>query len=577
MPHIAIDVLVIGAGAAGMYAAIAAAEAGASVLLVDKSLVGRGGATIMAQMTVSVALGEQGPDDWEAHLADTIKAGRGVCDEQLSALLCQGAPDRIRELDAWNVGWARDGDGRVSAVDAPGHSARRCVYVDFLNTGPAIAQTMRTRVARTKGITKISGLSIRDLVVHDGTVVGAVGVYVNDGTVVTIEARATVLAAGGLTKLYHRNSASTNMGGDAYAIALRAGATLVDMEFPQFFPIGHLAPRLVGMDPIMWDPFRYKLGGKLLNGRMEEFIETYGATDGGVYTTPRDLTSYAITKEVEAGRGSPAGGAYLSFSHVPEQQLRDAFGPVIDLLLENGIDLRDRPVEVAPIAHYHMGGIRVGPDMASTVPGLFAAGEAVGGANGANRLSGNALTEAVVFGHRAGVSAADAARAADPAWSDAAARPILDLLAQVDARAQAGGAGKSAATGKLWQELKELMWANVGLQRTEASLETALARIAEFKAALPTLELTPGAVFNTTVEDWFDLRSSIAIAEVVARAALNRTESRGAHQRLDYPETVASFEKNQLVRQADDGLETQWVPVRRYKAPQRSALEGAAR
>jgi succinate dehydrogenase/fumarate reductase flavoprotein subunit len=349
------------------------------------------------------------------------------------------------------------------------------------------------------------------------------------------------------------------------------------MEFPQFFPIGHLAPRLVGMDPIMWDPFRYKLGGKLLNGRMEEFIETYGATDGGVYTTPRDLTSYAITKEVEAGRGSPAGGAYLSFTHVPEQQLRDAFGPVIDLLLENGIDLRERPVEVAPIAHYHMGGIRVDTDMASTLPGLFAAGEAVGGANGANRLSGNALTEAVVFGHRAGVSAADAARAADPAWSDAAARPILDLMAQVDARAQAGGTGKSAATGKLWQELKELMWANVGLQRTEASLEAALERIAEFKAALPTLELTPGTAFNTTIEDWFDLRSSVEIAEVVARAALNRNESRGAHQRLDHPETAASFEKNQLVRQADGGLETQWVPVRRYEAQQRSALEGAIR
>jgi succinate dehydrogenase/fumarate reductase flavoprotein subunit len=218
----------------------------------------------------------------------------------------------------------------------------------------------------------------------------------------------------------------------------------------------------------------------------------------------------------------------------------------------------------------------VDTDMASTLPGLFAAGEAVGGANGANRLSGNALTEAVVFGHRAGVSAADAARAADPAWSDAAARPILDLMAQVDARAQAGGTGRSAATGKLWQELKELMWANVGLQRTKASLEAALERIAEFKAALPTLELTPGTVFNTTIEDWFDLRSSVEIAEVVARAALNRNESRGAHQRLDHPETEASFEKNQLVRQADGGLETQWVAVRRYRTPPLSILGGAA-
>src|SRR6202022_5137417 len=168
--------------------------------------------------------------------------------------------------------------------------------------------------------------------------------------------------------LYRRNSASSNMGGDGYALALRAGAELVDMEFVQFFPIGHLAPRLVGMDPIMWDPFRYKLGGRLLNADMREFEQDYATRDNrsdGRYVLTRDLATYAITREVEAGRGSPAGGAYLSFQHVPEAQIRSAFGPVVDRLAANGIDLAKRPVEVAPIAHHHMGGGGGGADVAT--------------------------------------------------------------------------------------------------------------------------------------------------------------------------------------------------------------------
>src|SRR3970282_2083345 len=165
--------------------------------------------------------------------------------------------------------------------------------------------------------------------VVDGEVAGAVALHLGTGSAVAIAAKATVLATGGLTRLYRRNSASANMGGDGYALALRAGASLVDMEFVQFFPIGHLAPRLVGMDPIMWDPFRYKLGGKLLNGRFEEFVDRYGGEDFGKYTATRDLAAYAILKEVEAGRGTTHGGAYLDFPHVLERDLRAAFVPVL--------------------------------------------------------------------------------------------------------------------------------------------------------------------------------------------------------------------------------------------------------
>jgi succinate dehydrogenase/fumarate reductase flavoprotein subunit len=559
--HLETDVLIVGAGGAGMYAAIAAARNGASVLLLDKSLIGRGGATIMAQMTVAVAMGEQAPDHWTHHLADTLNAGRGLCDESLASILCQEGPDRIREMDEWGVRWTRE-DGHLKQVMAPGHKVPRCVFVDFLNTGPAVARTMRTRLARTEGITRISNLSVTSLVKQDGRVTGAVALDLDGGRPVTIAAGAVVLAAGGLTRLYQRNSASVNMGGDSYALALAAGADLIDMEFVQFFPIGHLAPRLVGMDPIMWDPFRYKLGGRLLNGNMEEFIERYGASDSGTYTAPRDVTSFAITKEVEAGRASPNGGAFLSFEHLDEAILRDAFGPVIDRLADNGIDLTKRPIEVAPIAHYHMGGIRVNDSMASTVPGLYAAGEAVGGANGANRLSGNAITEALVFGERAGRFAAKTAKSVD--WNTSAAHDgVNEILNRSD-----NNVAKSDLTfGALFGELQNLMWDKVGLLRTGAKLEQALTRIRQMQSqdllALHPQDTGPVAL---GVQEWFDLRAALATAEAIALSGLNRTESRGAHQREDMPETDEKQTFNQFVRMTDSELEIGTVPVRRASA-----------
>lgn len=559
--HLETDVLIVGAGGAGMYAAIAAARNDARVLLIDKSLIGRGGATIMAQMTVAVAMGEQAPDHWTDHLADTLNAGRGLCDEDLAAILCQEGPDRIRELDEWGVRWTRE-DGHLKQVMAPGHKVPRCVFVDFLNTGPAVARTMRTRLARTDGITRVSNLSVTSLVKQDGRVTGAVALDLDGGRPVTIAAGAVVLAAGGLTRLYQRNSASVNMGGDSYALALAAGADLIDMEFVQFFPIGHLAPRLVGMDPIMWDPFRYKLGGRLLNGNMEEFIERYGATDSGTYTAPRDVTSYAITKEVEAGRASPNGGAFLSFEHLDEATLRDAFGPVIDRLAENGIDLTKRPIEVAPIAHYHMGGIRVDDSMASTVPGLFAAGEAVGGANGANRLSGNAITEALVFGERAGRFAAKTAKRVD--WKASAARDGVDEILN---RSDDNPAKSGSTFGALFSELQNLMWDKVGLLRTGEKLEQALTRIRQMQSQdLPALrpqDIGPSAL---GVQEWFDLRAALATAEAIALSGLNRTESRGAHQREDMPETDENQTFNQYVRMTNSELEIGTVPVRRASA-----------
>ncbi|HSV23804.1 MAG TPA: FAD-binding protein [Xanthobacteraceae bacterium] len=542
--HVETDVLVIGSGGAGMYAAIEAARSGAEVLLADRSLIGRGGATVMAQMTVAVALGSHTPDDWTFHLRDTLQAGRGLCDQRLSRLLCEEGPDCILQMEAWGVGWARK-DGRIMAAMAPGHDRARCVYVDFLNTGPAVSKTLRAVVNKTSGIRKAGDLLITDLVSYDGEVVGATALHLASGAPITIAAKATIVATGGLTRLYRRNSASANMGGDGYALALRAGAPLIDMEFVQFFPIGHLAPRLIGMDPIMWDPFRYKLGGRLLNGLGQEFTSRYGSHEDGAYVLTRDLATYAIVKEVEAGRGSPHGGAYLSFEHCPEGDLRAAFGPVIDRLAMNAIDLTRMPVEVAPIAHYHMGGVAADARMETEIPGLLVAGEAVGGANGANRLSGNAVTEALVFGRRAGRSAA--ARVAGMTWQPfrpRAAEVALDLLA-------ADGAPDAPNSADMIERLQAVMANDVGPFRTRERLERATARIDDLAGQLGERPFGDGERFDMRRIDWFDLRNMVLVARVVAQAALRRTESRGAHQREDFPRLRPEWCVNQVVRWRD--------------------------
>jgi succinate dehydrogenase / fumarate reductase, flavoprotein subunit len=545
--HAETDVLVIGAGGAGMYAAIEAARGGCRVLLIDRSLIGRGGATVMAQMTVAVALGSETPDHWTHHYADTLDAGRGLCAEPLARLLCEEGPDCIGEMDEWGVGWARK-DGRIVQAQAPGHDRPRCVYVDFLNTGPAVSRTLRTVVNRTQGIRKAGDLAVVDLLRVDGEVVGAAALHLTTGAPVTIAAKATVLATGGLTRLYRRNSASANMGGDGYALALRAGAPLLDMEFVQFFPIGHLAPRLIGMDPIMWDPFRYKLGGRLLNGRKQEFTSRYGSDESGKYVLARDVATYAIIKEVEAGRGSPHGGAYLSFEHCAPAALREAFGPVIDRLAANHIDLTRMPVEVAPIAHYHMGGIAADARMVTQVSGLYAAGEAVGGANGANRLSGNAITEALVFGRRAGRSAAARADGMKTQpFRPAAAGAALDLIT-------APARGGAPNTAEMVETLRVTMADDVGPLRDAARLTHALARIEDLTRALGDRPSGEGTTFDLRRLEWFDLRNMLLVARVVAATALAREESRGAHQREDFPATEPDWRVNQVVRWRDGQL-----------------------
>ncbi len=556
------DVLVVGGGGAGMFAATYAARNGAQVILLDKNVVGRGGATIMAQMTCASALGDAEPDSPELHLKDTLEAGRGLCIESLAALLCEGSPRRIRELAEWNVDWARQDNGKFNQVKAPGHSRKRCVYVDFLCTGVAICAAMRTQTSRDSAIRIFNNVCLTDVVTRDGEIVGAVGFDIATSELVTIQSNAVILCSGGMMKTFRRTTAPNNNSGDGLGIALRAGAQVIDMEFLQFYPNGHLAPRMVGLDPTTWEPTRVKLGGRLVNGKGEEFLSKYGEGSGEGYETTRDLLTHAIYREVADGRGSPHGGVFLSFQHIPEEELQRALGPVIDIFKRNNIDLTKGPVEVFPIAHYQMGGIEVNTGMETCVPALYAAGEIVGGANGANRLSGNALPEAMVFGGCAGQAAAKSVKGkTPPRWDNATAAAQLDVIRRVKVGGKA--AAKAPAPTHMLGELKELMWSKVGAFRTADELAVARDRIrAMRKLELDELAVPEETVHNTSLVEWFELRNGLQAAEAVAVAGLNRRESRGAHQRIDFPQTLDAYQVNQRIALTDGEIVSSFVGMR---------------
>jgi succinate dehydrogenase/fumarate reductase flavoprotein subunit len=541
------DVLVIGAGAAGLMAARAASAGGASVVLVDKSIVGRGGATIMAQMTTAVALGAAEPDSVELHAEDTWIGSRDLGDRAIIDVICGRGPELIRELEGYGCNWARTADGAYSQVFAPGHSRKRCVYVDVLRTGDAVSQALRQAVRRDGDVTRLSNVMLTKLAMDGDRVIGALGFAIEALAPVGIAAKTTIVATGGLTYLYERNSASSNMTGDGFLLAAEAGATLRDMEMVQFFPIAHLYPPLVQLDPIMWDPFRYKLGGRLLNGNGENFLGETGE-GAGTYTSPRDSATYKIFREVEEGRGSPHGGAYLDFRMVPPEDLKKGFGPVIDILAKQGVDLSRDMVEVAPMAHFMLGGIAVDAAMQTGVDGLLACGEAIAGMHGANRLSGNAITEALVTGRIAGESALSrngAPRAPVDAALDAEWKELRHFWHPRKV------ARDEKPIEEIKKRLQKTMWENAGPLRTGEKLERALADVRALTAESADIALAPMDVFALNLQEKVELRIMLAVAESIVLPAVERRESRGAHVRLDAQQTDDVAVARSLTRSGD--------------------------
>jgi succinate dehydrogenase / fumarate reductase, flavoprotein subunit len=553
-PH---DVLIIGAGGAGLRAAIAAAEAGASVGVVCKSLLGKAH-TVMAEGGMAAALAHvDDRDSWQTHFRDTMLGGRMVNNPRMAELHAREAPDRVRELEHWGAVFDRTRDGRILQRPFGGHTYPRLAHVGD-RTGLELIRTLQDR-AVAAGIAVYMEVIITRLATSSEGVSGAIGYRRADGRPMAFPARAIVLATGGIGRAYAVTSNSWESSGDGHGLAYRAGAELIDMEFVQFHPTGMVWPP--GVRGLLVTEAVRGEGGILRNSDGERFMwrylpedrrHEYAATDAearawvdalteGRVTddlrppelSTRDNVARAIYTEVREGRGTPHGGVYLDISYLPAERVRRKLPSMYEQFKELAdVDITAGPMEVGPTMHYMMGGIRVAAeDGTTTRPGLFAAGEVAAGLHGSNRLGGNSLTDLLVFGRRAGQAAAAAAlaRAAEPQLSDVF---VAESVAAMEAPFERS-AGEDP--NRLHEELQATMQSLVGIFRRREDLEGALQVLADLKARWTGLRVEGPRSFNPAWDLVFELRNMLDVSEAIARSALMRTESRGAHSRLDHP------------------------------------------
>ena len=558
------DVLVIGAGGAGLRAAIAASDAGANVGLVCKSLLGKAH-TVMAEGGVAAALAHVDErDNWRTHFRDTMVGGKMLNNPRMAELHAQEAPDRVRELEAWGAVFDRTRDGRILQRPFGGHSHPRLAHVGD-RTGLEMIRTLQDR-AVAAGISVYMECTITHLLTGPNGVAGAFGYWRTDGRSVVFAAKATLLATGGIGKAYEVTSNSWEYSGDGHALAYRAGAELIDMEFVQFHPTGMVWPP--GVRGLLVTEAVRGEGGILRNKDGERFMwkylpedrrHEYAATDEEAKTwveaqsagqttdarrppelSTRDNVSRAIYTEVKEGRGSPHGGVFLDISYLPAEHVRRKLPSMYDQFKELAdVDITTGPMEIAPTTHYVMGGVRVDADTgATTVPGLFAAGEVSGGMHGANRLGGNSLSDLLVFGQRAGLGAAAYAADRDEAYVD----PIQVRQAERELD-EPFSTPDGADPYRLREELQATMQSLVGIFRVEADLDQALESLADIRRRAARLCVSGPRAYNPGWNLVFELRNLIDVSEAITRSARQRTESRGAHSRLDYPDTEANWAK----------------------------------
>jgi succinate dehydrogenase / fumarate reductase, flavoprotein subunit len=545
-------VLVIGAGAAGLRAAIALADRGRSSLIIGKR--GHGDAhTIWAAGGINASLGTRDPQDsWQLHAADTLREGHFICRPEAVELLAKDAPLRVRELQEWGCDFALTEDGHIDQRYFGAQCYRRTCFVGD-RTGEAILKTLVDQ-AEIRKIPWRENLFVSALITaRDGRVLGAVGLDLLHGRrPVVIGAGAVILAAGGYTSVYTRTTSRRDENtGDAVALAYRAGAALRDMEMVQFHPTGIVHPgELAGR--LVTEAVRGE-GGRLFNAGGERFMERY-APDA-MELAARDVVARAIFTEIREGRGTPGGGVWLDISHQPQEVIRERLPKMADIFERNGIDISREPMEVAPTAHYAMGGVLVDSATgATTVPGLFAAGEATSGLHGANRLGGNSLAETVVFGRIIG--------------SHLASLPPPPVTPIGDVHRQAGAALReleelAAAKGQhqpveLRNRLGDLLDGDAGILRSADRLQKGLHTLERLKEEALDLRLEP-----ETIPCALNLRFLLLTAEALLRSALMRQESRGAHFRSDFPDTLEDWRKNIICYRGKDGamvLETSPVP-----------------
>jgi succinate dehydrogenase flavoprotein subunit len=562
------DVLVVGAGGAGLRAAIEARAAGASVGLVCKSLLGKAH-TVMAEGGVAAALGNVAESDsWQVHFRDTMVGGKLLNEPRMAQLHAQEAPARVNELERWGAVFDRTRDGRILQRPFGGHSHPRLAHVGD-RTGLEMIRTLQDQ-AVALGIDVYMECTITHLTT--GSVgypttgaarrsTGAVGYWRTTGRPIVFPAKAIVLATGGIGKAYEITSNSWEYSGDGQALAYRAGAELIDMEFVQFHPTGMVWPP--GVRGLLVTEAVRGEGGILRNSLGERFMWTYlpedrraeyAATDEeaarwvtalseGRQTdarrppelSTRDNVARAIYTEVREGRGSPHGGVFLDISYLPADHVRRKLPSMYEQFKELAdVDITKGPMEVGPTTHYVMGGIRVDAETgATTLPGLYAAGEVAGGMHGANRLGGNSLSDLLVFGARTGAGAASYAAHLDD-------QPHVDPVQVMDAQRELAAPLERTAGEDPYaiaRDLQATMQRLVGIFREDADLGDALAELATLQSRSESVCVSGGRAYNPGWNLAFELRNLLTISEAVTRSARLRTESRGAHSRLDFPAT----------------------------------------
>jgi succinate dehydrogenase / fumarate reductase flavoprotein subunit len=595
------DVVVIGAGGSGLRAAIEARLAGKKTAVISKSLFGKAH-TVMAEGGCAAAMGNvNSNDNWQVHFRDTMRGGKFLNNWRMAELHAQEAPDRVWELEAWGALFDRTGDGKISQRNFGGHTYPRLAHVGD-RTGLEMIRTLQQKVvalqqddAREHGdpeamIKIFAETTVTRLITSGGRIAGAFGYLRDTGAFVLFEAPAVILATGGIGKTFKYSSNSWEYTGDGHALALLAGATLLNMEFVQFHPT-HMVWPLSVRGLLVTESVRGD-GGVLRNAEGNRFMFSYvpdvfrsmyaeTEEEGDRWYTdpdnnrrppellPRDEVARSINAEVKAGRGSPHGGVFLDIaSRRPAEEILRRLPSMYHQFKELAdVDITKEPMEVGPAQHYVMGGVEVDPDTAVThIPGLFAAGEVSGGMHGSNRLGGNSLSDLLVFGRRAGMGAVeylDSLSAGRPRASDA------DLAAaQAEALAplqRTGGENPYTVHAEVQQTMSDL----VGIIRREEEIKAALAELEKLRERAALVSAAGGTAYNPGWHLALDLRNIMLIAECVAQAALERQESRGGHTRDDFPEMSAQWRQVNLICSMDG----ERVTLRRQPmAPMRADL-----
>ncbi len=553
------DVLVIGAGGAGMRAAVAAAEAGCSTIVVTKSLLGKAH-TVMAEGGIAAGLGNVDSDDgWQVHFADTMLGGQLLNNWRMVEIYAHEVIDRVYELERWGGLFDRTDDGRIMQRAFGAHSWKRLAHVGD-RTGLELIRTCQDKLVHTAGAECHMEYTLTRLLKNGDRVVGAMGYRRNDGKFVVIKAGATVLASGGWGRMYRYTSNSWEGTGDGAAMAYEAGADLLDMEFVQFHPTGMVWPP--GARGILVTEAVRGEGGLLYNSEGKRFMLDYDPVKKEL--SSRDVVARSIYKEVKAGRGSPHGGALLDITHRGAGYILKKLPSMYEQFHAlASVDITKEPMEVGPTIHYTMGGVRVDAETAATtVPGLYAAGEVAGGLHGANRLGGNSLGDILVFGRRAGVAAAQFARTAGTQRPIDEREVALEQDRLFDPLDSRHGWTDRENPYHLHEELQAAMQDDAGIGRSEESLQRALAAILSLRERSTRMRVVGHRDLNPGWHTCRDVTFMLTVSEAIVRSAIRRQESRGSQWRFDFLEQDAEQGKvNYVARRDSVGMRIEAVSL----------------